>query len=202
MWRSRCQQCLRTGDTALCEQCWQQIAPLPEPAYRLTDSHPHIAYAAYASPLKQLLYAIKYDQARELAFALGVHLGHWYLQRWPRPDVLVPIPLHAERQASRGYNQAEEIARGLAEVLQRPCRPLLKRRRDTPALHALNPAERQAVLQDAFALNGQPATGQRLLLIDDIVTTGSTLLQAAETLAPHHPRLVSLTLARALLAEL
>lgn len=208
MWRKRCQLCLRHGELALCASCWNQIAPLTEPSFLLQGpTHvgpcPHIAYAAYASPLKQMLYTIKYHGARDLAFGLGVYLGRWYAERWPAPDLLVPIPLHANRRAGRGYNQAEELAKGLAEVLARPCRPLLTRELDTPALYALSPAERQAALQQAFVLGPTPKRllGKRILLVDDIVTTGSTLILASQALRPLSERIVSLSLARALLSD-
>ena len=164
------------------------------------SAHPHIAYAAYATPLKQMLFTIKYHADRKLANSLGQYLGLWYLSQWPAPDLIVPIPLHPERLASRGYNQAEELALGLGKSLHRPCRLLLERQINTPALHDLNPTERHAVMRTAFVQARQQsfAPGSRILLIDDILTTGSTLLHAAACLRTQTDRIVSLSLARAL----
>ncbi|HEY9842344.1 MAG TPA: ComF family protein [Candidatus Obscuribacterales bacterium] len=210
MWLTRCQLCLRRAGSALCPGCWGQIPQLEAERHSFvltepdgTVSHPHIAYAAYASPLKQILYTVKYHGARSLARSLGAHLGRWYLDHWPRPDLLVPIPLHPERQSQRGYNQAEELARGMGEVLERPCVRLLERSVNTPALYELSAAERQQALQQAFRLQRSHSAklNSRILLIDDIITTGSTLLSAADCLKPLSVRLVSLSLARAMLSD-
>lgn len=210
MWLKRCQLCLRRTETGLCLSCWQQI-PALEPSERSfvlqtaqhRPAHPHIAYAAYANPLRQMLFQVKYHGARELAYSLGVYLGQWYASHWPAPDLLVPVPLHPQRLAQRGYNQAEELARGIGEALDRPCRDALQRNLDTPALHTLSALERQQVLQQAFVLrpDHRLRARSRILLVDDIVTTGSTLIQAADSLQAISARLVSLSLARALLHD-
>lgn len=204
MWRQRCQLCLRSAETALCDNCWQQIEPLEAGArsFLLAPGLPHIAYAAYVNPLKQMLFTVKYHPARELAYGLGWQLGLWYRAHWPLPDLIVPVPLHAERQAERGYNQAEELGRGLSAALGRPCRALLSRVRATPRLYELGPEARREVLAGAFEplpACRRHAPGKRLLLLDDILTTGSTLLGAAECLQAHDSRLISLSLARALI---
>lgn len=165
---------------------------------------PHIAYGAYAGQLKQLILQLKYHGGQHLALELGQQLGHWYQQHWPAPDLLVPVPLHPERQRERGYNQAEALARGLGQVLGSKLQLAVQRVINTPALHSLGDKERQQVLAEAFALNPRSAKkiqGQRILLIDDILTTGTTLKQAACILLPHTQKLVSLSLARTMIAD-
>ena len=209
MWQKHCQICLRQSAQLLCEHCWQQATPLDSVQGRQLLSGlgfplPHLAYAAYGGVTKQWLYLLKYDQGKALAYHLGQRLGLWYQQHWPLPDVLVPVPLYPQRQLERGYNQAEQMARGFGAIVKRPCVLALERQRETPPLYNLNPQERQAALQDAFVIHPKMLkkwASKRILIIDDIFTTGSTLTQSASALAPHSKRLISLTLTRALIAE-
>jgi len=209
VWIQHCQLCGRQATEALCLACWQQITPLADSDSRCLLSEapvpqPHIAYGAYVPPLKQVLFQIKYHRARSLALALGAYLGQWYAQHWPLPDLLVPVPLHPTRQAERGYNQAELLARGMAQSLERPVCRALNRIRDTPALHTLSAPERQTQMQDVFALAPKPAKAlqaQRILLVDDILTTGTTLLQAAKVLHTQSPKVISFSVVRRLRAE-
>jgi ComF family protein len=101
--------------------------------------------------------------------------------RIPSGAVLVPVPLSAARERSRGYNQSAVLAEFLARALRIPlARALLHRRRDTVTQTALTPEERQANLRGAFAAAG-PVRGLPVL-VDDVFTTGATLAEAARAL--------------------
>jgi predicted amidophosphoribosyltransferase len=93
----------------------------------------------------------------------------------------VPIPLHPHRQRERGFNQSLELARIVGRELRVPCRPqLLRRIRDT-APQSLQPSgQRHANLQGAFA--AEPCTGLQIALIDDVFTSGNTIITAAHAL--------------------
>lgn len=108
-------------------------------------------------------------------------------------DLVVPVPLHWRRRWSRGFNQAERIARPLARWLGVPCLPALRRRRATRPQVGLTRSERLANPREAFAarrlpaLGGAPGAGRgiagsRVLLVDDVVTSGATIGAAAEAL--------------------
>lgn len=159
---------------------------------------PQVAYSAYESPLKQWLYAIKYEGQAATARALGVYLGRWALEHWPRPQFLLPIPLHPQRALERGFNQSELLAQGMAQVMHAQVLPLLERQIETPPLYTLSAPERRQRLQGAFRVNAalsKKVSQASLLLVDDIFTTGSTVCAAAELILPLSRRLASLSLA-------
>jgi ComF family protein len=124
---------------------------------------------------------LKYDGQLANARVLGTMLG-----RSVRPaglhldvDVLVPVPLHPEKLAERGFNQSIEIARWVAREVGRPCDcASLKRTRFTRPQVGLPLAERRENLQGAFAVTGS-LRGRRVAVVDDVVTTGSTVRECA-----------------------
>ncbi len=100
-------------------------------------------------------------------------------------EVVVPVPLHWRRRWSRGYNQSETLALALAAALGVPCRPAwLRRVRATPRQHLLRSSEKKRDnVRDAFATrHGALVKGRKLLLVDDVMTTGSTAHEAARPL--------------------
>jgi ComF family protein len=98
-------------------------------------------------------------------------------------DVLVPVPLHPTRQRERGFNQASLLAELLSARISIPCKPVLKRIRYTTTQTALDRAERMENLHNAFRLRkNADVRGLRVLLIDDVLTTGSTLSECARVL--------------------
>jgi ComF family protein len=107
-----------------------------------------------------------------------------YLERHqaPRPDLILPVPLHRQRLRERGYNQALEIARPIGRHFGVPIEPRLCRRvHPTPAQTGLDRKTRRRNLRRAFQLTGDVA-GQTIALLDDVVTTGSTVTELAKVL--------------------
>jgi ComF family protein len=101
----------------------------------------------------------------------------------PRPDALVPVPLHRTRLRSRGYDQALELAKPLARALKLPIRTdLLARTRPTSAQSSLHAAERQGNLRGAFGATSALTPPLHIALVDDVITTGATLHAAAHAL--------------------
>jgi ComF family protein len=185
----RCRCCARplgraTGPDAAstCSQCRYE-APLFDAALALGD---------YASPQDGTVLALKFGGVLPLADWLASELA----RRWQAaattvgltlPDVLVPIPLSPRRLAERGFNQSWEIARPLARRLGARAAPtLLARVRDTPAQATLDLPARQANLQGAFGLGtGPDVAGLHVGLVDDVMTSGATLGEAARVLKAH-----------------
>jgi len=114
-------------------------------------------------------------------------------------DVVAPVPLHWWRKWTRGYNQSESVARELARVLRLPFDPkLLQRVRNTTRQVQSSRAERQENMKGAFRVRrGARVLGRTVLLLDDVMTTGSTAAEAAKTLrAAGADRVVLAVLAR------
>lgn len=99
-----------------------------------------------------------------------------------QPDLVAPMPLHRHRQQARGYNQAQLLARFTAEALQLPLASLLERRKVTLAQSGLSHRRRLENIRDAFVCRRAPPPGSRILLVDDIYSTGATMHEAAGVL--------------------
>ena len=100
------------------------------------------------------------------------------------PQVIVPLPLHWRRRWTRGYNQSEAVARSLADELGLPLRLWLVRTKPTPQQQALSATARWENVRGAFRVGlGAPVRGVRILLVDDVLTTGTTADAAATALA-------------------
>lgn len=141
----------------------------------------------YHDPVPQVIHAMKYENRRSVAVSLGKQLGSVLLPhrgRWGA-GVILPVPLHPARRRERGYNQAELIATGVAEVLGYPVQSRwIRRIRWTPSQVRLSDHERDQNVHGAFAVtvSEEAFYGQTVLLVDDVVTTGSTLYHCAVAL--------------------
>jgi ComF family protein len=140
-----------------------------------------IAGFLYLPPLVGVVRALKFGRAEHLGAELAATL-HEPCAPWAsRLDVVTAIPLAWTRLLTRGYNQAEALARPLAAALDLPFRPLL-RRRPRPPQARLPRAVRLRNLRGAFAARGDVPRGSGVLLVDDVMTTGATLVAAAQAL--------------------
>ncbi len=178
-------RCLLCGQPAVpaAPACAGCLADLPwlegwQPRLPLLESLASVHSAlVYEYPVDRLVAAAKFGRQLPVARRLGELLALRLPDPVPDPDAVVPVPLHWRREASRGFNQAEEIARALCEARRWPLRTDLCRRiRPTPEQSGLGAAERRENLHGAFALTDAGAAGRcrRVLLVDDVLTTGAT----------------------------
>lgn len=137
---------------------------------------------AAGSRVQHLMHHIKYKGAQDLGYFLGLWAGQSLKKShfFSNVDYIIPIPLHARRLRERGYNQAECIGAGLAEGL---CCPILRRglikNQQTDSLIGQNRSHRFDSLKDSFSVEAN-VEGKHILIVDDTLTTGATLLAAGE----------------------
>lgn len=145
---------------------------------------------AYDFPVDTLIRDFKYGHHLYLGRFFAEHLARalqdqWALSEHPKPDLIIPMPLHPHRLRTRGFNQAAEIARHLADRLQIPCVfDALIRVHDTPPQAGLHRDERWRNLIGAFGCPQSPQSlaGRHFLLVDDVLTTGASLSACADAL--------------------
>jgi ComF family protein len=191
-----CAGCGREGQP-LCERCLPALdarldlpggtpiglpVALPAPLLQLEWCAP------FTGPVRDALHQLKYASERRLATPLGAAVA----RRWARvgtgATVVVPVPVHADRERARGYDQATLIAAVVARDLGRPLARALERGRATVAQFELGRDERAANVAGAFRPRAaDPAAvrsiaGRWVLLVDDVVTTGATLAACGEAL--------------------
>jgi ComF family protein len=168
----QCPQCATpTPDGRTCGSCLKH-----PPAFERTH-----AALAYAFPLDRLIPRLKYQGRLAIAPALGECLAET-VAACPRPDRLLAMPLHAIRIRERGFNHAAEIAREVSRRLDLPLDAASCRRiRDTPPQMGLKHDARRRNVRGAFACSDD-VRGQHVALIDDVMTTGTSLDELAATL--------------------
>jgi len=197
---SSCLLCAADSSETLCPGCAAELPLLPqgcpqcaeptthgERCGRCLHEPPHFdaAFAIwrYEFPLDRLIHAYKYGGELALSGWFGKRLAE-KLHAW-NYDLIVPMPLHRDRLRERGFNQAAELARVIG--LEKNC-PLsldqLRRTRATAAQADLPLAQRAANVRGAFECAGD-WQGKRLLLVDDVMTSGATLSECARILKLH-----------------
>jgi ComF family protein len=193
---ARCPGCGREGPP-ICARCVPALdarleRPAGVPIGLPSDVPAPLLQLEWCAPfgglVRRALHELKYSGETRLAIPLGEAIA----RRWARVgaggDVLVPVPVHAERARRRGYDQAELIARVGARTLGLPCAPILERTRATTAQFDLDRATRATNVRGAFRLkpwpgrapgDAHPLAGRWIVLVDDVVTTGATLSACA-----------------------
>jgi ComF family protein len=142
-------------------------------------------HGPYQGRLRRLILAYKFENALGLDSLLGGLLSGACLDSpcWRPPDLVVPVPLHPARLRWRGFNQSLELARPLARKagVRIDSRALVRTRKTKPQTQVRDYRERAANLRQAFAA-GPGLDGASVLLVDDVTTTGATLLECARAL--------------------
>src|SRR6516165_5885598 len=199
---SFCQACravLTTDPNSTCPRCSSSIGPFTNLEDGKCNQCRGVSFSfdrvlrlgPYEGLLREVILRLKSWHGEGLAEVVGrLWAGHMEaVLRAEKPDVVVPVPLHWRKHWQRGYNQSQVLARVLARQLHLPCRPRwLRRIRYTPQQRSLTPSARRENVRGAFrAREGLLLEGKTVLLVDDVLTTGSTASEAARALRIARP---------------
>lgn len=188
LFQPQCCLCQRPASELFCRDCHAQIVSHRSPlsGQKWQGDFPRWVWGEYEGQLRRVITVMKFEARPEIGVWLGEQLAQQWLaqfgkggtKRLPRCQV-VPIPLHGAKLQQRGFNQAERIASGFCRVTGYPLFPNgLERVKNTQALFNLSPGDRQRELSSALRVGRQFSSRQPWLIVDDIVTTGSTATAA------------------------
>lgn len=179
----RCIGCGRSG-AYICVACLAEAKrPPPEPPPESGPLTDVLTPFAYEGVVRTAVQHLKYRGLRSLVPEMARPMAWELAVAVPPPFTLVPVPLHPARLRERGFNQAELLARELARLLDAPLSTgALRRTKDTVSqVDTSSRAERLKNVREAFASTGT-LDGETIVLVDDVTTTGATLLAAAQAL--------------------
>ena len=193
-----CGGSLVKGEEIICTLC---MLEMPQTEYHHVDENPLQARLAYRFPVKHamalykfsksgrvqhLLHQLKYRNHPEIGVALGRYYGEKIMEVNLREelDLIIPIPLHPVRKRKRGYNQSAKFAEGLSERLHIPFTDdLMERKNETQTQTNKTKLDRWENINGVFGIKTpQSVRGKKILLVDDVITTGSTLEACSQVL--------------------
>lgn len=199
-----CSEALSQQETKICYRCLSQLQPARYTNHeeneitRIFEGRIPITYATAGfiyhkeGILQHLIFLLKYHRHKDIGQILGREMGSLLQDSvFNEIDTIIPVPLHPKKQKKRGYNQAKWIAMGLSEMLNKSINTSsLLRTTHTASQTKKNRIERFENVQNIFKVMPQiDLTGKHILLVDDIITTGSTIESCANALLTHFPTL-------------
>ncbi len=191
-----CDSVLEAGQEFVCTDCISKLKQI-ERNYNIFQDRVHKvnfegdAFSLYwfveGTEIQNILHALKYSRMKSIGKVFGRKIGEEIHARFPgNYDFTVPVPLHRSKLRERSYNQSDFICRGISEALSiKPLEKCLKRTRYTKTQTKLSITEREENVRGAFTLNEKYAEtikGKNIILVDDVITTGSTILECARVL--------------------
>lgn len=195
-----CNKRMENKTERVCRQCWDSILRIDSlhPTWKeikskfdtesLIKDLASVFLFEKEGTLQQLIHLLKYQGMKSLGIRLGEELGSRLLlnQFYADADYLIPIPLHRLKYRERGYNQSEYICRGMSNINKIPLNiSLVIRQKYTQTQTQLNLIERKDNVGDAFKINEKYCNlveGKRFIIVDDVITTGSTINSCAKVL--------------------
>lgn len=186
----KCEKSLPRIKGSSCMKCGKPVAGQEQEYCEDCRKYPHEfdrgkAAFTYTGAMRRSVYRMKHDNRRdylpfyaeEMVQAVASELPRW------RPEVILPIPMHPRRKRRRGYNQSELLAEHISRLTGIPVKKnLLRCVKQTSAQKSLNRKERMKNLEGSMAVAGETIGFKRVLLVDDVYTTGSTMDEAAKVL--------------------
>lgn len=195
VYKKKCYFCGSSHENALmCQRCYDKIAPFaPGVIQKILGVNIYVC-CFYEKEMQRLIRGIKYHGKKELA-KYQARFMYEYFRKINTLNVkylIVPVPLHKKRYKQRKYNHMEEVAKELAILTGWDvCTDLIVRIKETKPQYKLKTKQRQENLHNAFKVFDKNYNGENILIIDDILTTGSTLSEIIKTF--HNVGIVKLT---------
>ena len=193
-----CKRLLEHGGDYVCPDCWNSIQVATRESPLFVETAEKLAASGVVDGLISLyvfekegvfqviVHNLKYAGVQTLGLELGRRLGKILVDKGIRVNAIIPVPLHRRKLRERGYNQAELIARGVSEVSDIPVRcDIVRRKKYTKTQTVLSLNERRENMEDAFEVAPIKRTeveNEQFIVIDDVVTTGSTMIACADVL--------------------
>lgn len=186
----------------ICSECWSGVVSIDQKICCSTCGHPTTSPKqtcgrcdpwpglpfqvrtafVFTGAVRQSIIRMKYHDEYARATWHAIHLSETIqAANWHGADMLVPVPLHSRKLRSRGYNQSEKLAKGAAQLLNVEMSGCLSRLRETESQTRLGRADRWSNVSGAFTCSVD-VRGRRVLLIDDVMTTGATIHACAQAL--------------------
>lgn len=187
IYRKKCYFCGSSkDDTKMCDACYEKIEHIPVKILRHIYTVPVYCATIYEDNVQRLIRGIKYHNQKELAYYQAKIMYEYWQKLSVSEDkfVIVPVPLCKERQKKRKYNQMSLVAKEFAKMTGYEVNEnIINRIRNTKPQYKLSKKEREKNLKNAFQCNKEfYNTDEKLLLMDDILTTGSTMEEMIKTL--------------------
>lgn len=179
-----CYRILEKQETDICLNCRKEL-PYAESLHRsIPYSKKNTAVFFYEGYVRESILRYKFRRKRLYAAPYGRLLAMKLLQEAPEYDVITNVPVSRARRRKRGYDQALELARATARELGRDVQPLLTKIRNNPAQSGISaPEHRRANVLGVYrVIDHSLVRGRKILLIDDVMTTGATLSECCKTL--------------------
>lgn len=180
LYPSRCALCERIGHPSLCDDCRESMLVRGVVQDAEEPLEFRVELYAYEGRAAQAVKRLKYSRATSLAKPMAELMAPKIAQFAGPDDLVVPVPIHRLRRIERGFNQAELLCEG--QHGRKVDRQVLRRRRHTLPQASLTVSERLANLEDAFQADSVRLRERRVLLIDDVLTTGGTARECARAL--------------------
>jgi len=190
-----CNKKLLADEKLVCNECLNSILVVNEDRMQyefdrkfrsekiISDFYSHYVFET-DNALQNIIHSLKYNGKFKLGTFLGEILSQGIKSRNWQIDLIIPIPIHHLKKAERGYNQSDFIVKGLSKLLKIPSSSkILKRVRYTQSQTQLNQKEREENVAEAFKVKRRRSIkGKNLLLVDDVITTGATILECGKVL--------------------
>ncbi|MBD3288595.1 hypothetical protein GF337_07310 [candidate division KSB1 bacterium] len=191
-----CEAQLERRNELLCKHCFDELPRIPENYNIRAELEQKLQQELHVSRIlslwefrddvQLLIHYFKYNHHRIIGNVLAQNLVKQFgkLEIMKRAEIIVPVPLHKRRLHKRGYNQSELISEGISQLINKPVvKGALRRIINTKSQTRLNAIERKKNVEKAFTILKQDSIiGRTVLLVDDVITTGSTMNACAEQL--------------------